>query len=182
MVPKNPTPVEVVHFAKKCPPARAVTQTVPALELTAAMEVPGARAAGEATISLSPPDRITLGHQLFSLGHVQEARALFEALAAAPPTSEDAFVHTMLGTVLLALEEFDGALGCFEAALALDPDDVAARVYRGELRLREHRARLAADDFTLALELAADDDPFAERARRLLALSSGESAAALVLS
>jgi cytochrome c-type biogenesis protein CcmH/NrfG len=110
-----------------------------------------------------------LGHELFSLGKVHEAKVVFEGLLVANPN--DSFALTMLGTVYLSLQELDRALEAFERALELDPDDVAARVYRGELRLNKRRNKGALEDFAQALKLARPDDPFADRARRLMKLA-----------
>lgn len=110
-----------------------------------------------------------LGHELFSRGKVREARVVFEGLVVANP--KDSFARTMLGTVHLALQDLDRALECFEAALKVDPSDVAALVYRGEIKLNRKKARAAADDFTRAIAVGAEDDPFVERARRLLRMA-----------
>lgn len=110
-----------------------------------------------------------LGHELFTLGRVQEARAIFEGLVVSSPT--DGFARTMLGTICLALNDFDRALTLFEAALELDPADLAALVYRGELRLDRKKVRQAVVDFERAIALGTDDDPFVARAKRLLKLA-----------
>lgn len=110
-----------------------------------------------------------LGHELFTQGRVQEARAIFEGLVVSSET--DGFARTMLGTICLALNDFDRALILFEAALLLDPTDVAALVYRGEIKLERKKVRHAIADFEKAIELGESDDPFADRARRLLKLA-----------
>ena len=114
-------------------------------------------------------DLLTLGHALFEKGKVREAKIIFEGLSLSLPN--DAFVQTMLGTVCLALNELPKAMDYFEAALALDPGDIAARVYRGELRLHRRRLRPAIEDFEYAIAHGAGNDPFVERAHRLLKMA-----------
>lgn len=116
-----------------------------------------------------------LGHELFSLGKVHEARVVFEGLLVANP--RDSFALTMLGTVQLALHDLDQALVAFDRALEVDPNDVAARVYRGEIRLNRHRTKSALEDFTRALKIAQPNDPFADRAKRLMKLARRTSRA-----
>jgi predicted Zn-dependent protease len=183
MAARKPTPVDVIYFPKHPAAPRPVTRSAPGLDVTepTTRPPPVARTprsrAGErrrTKVSSSPEtshaDMAALGHELFRRGRVHEARVVFEGLVVATP--EDAFVHTMLGTVHLALHDLERALRCFEVALALEPDDVAARVYRGELRLHRRKLRQAAEDFTHALGIAREGDPFARRARRLLAQTS----------
>jgi len=110
-----------------------------------------------------------LGHQLFSQGRVTEARAIFEGLVAS--SAHDGFSRTMLGTICLALGDQDRAMALFEEALAIDPEDLPARVYRGEIRLNRRKARLAAEDFERAIATGQPDDPFVDRAQRLLKMA-----------
>ena len=106
------------------------------------------------------------GHGLFEAGALESSRRVFELLVALQPA--ESFPYTMLGTVYLALELPDRALALFEAALERDKGDVAARVYRGELRLRRGKVRLAVADLERAVEGADGQDPFIQRGRRLL--------------
>jgi cytochrome c-type biogenesis protein CcmH/NrfG len=109
-----------------------------------------------------------LGHELFSRGKIAEARVIFEGLAA---EAADAFVFTMLGTIHLAQNELDKALARFEEALKLDPEDLAALVYRAEIRLQKKRVRQAIDDLQKAIGLGSSSEPFVDRARRLLQMA-----------
>ena len=109
------------------------------------------------------------GHQLFEAGRLEEARVVFEGLVALDV--KDAFPHTMLGTVYLALGLHDRAVALFEAALALDPEDVAARVYRAEIRIHQKRLRPAIAELTAVLRKGPADDPFVQRATRLLEIA-----------
>lgn len=111
-------------------------------------------------------DRLLLAHRLFEQQRLKEAKQLLEEIVQAGP--HDAYPHTLLGTVYLAEAKPDAALALFEAALALDARDVAARVYRGELRLAAGRIAEARVDLERARELALKSDPFRERAERLL--------------
>jgi predicted Zn-dependent protease len=106
------------------------------------------------------------GHRLFEMGKLDEARVIFEKLVSLGTT--DAFVHTMLGTIYLALNDQERALALFQAALKADPDDLAAVVYRGEIRLNRGKLKLAMEDLSRAVTLAPSSDPFVERAKRLI--------------
>lgn len=109
------------------------------------------------------------GHQLFEGGRLEEARVVFEGLVGLEV--RDAFPYTMLGTIYLALGDQDRALALFEAALGIDRTDLAALVYRGEIRLNRGKLRPALDDLHRAVELGLGDDPFVDRAKRLLRLA-----------
>lgn len=195
MAARKPTPVDVVFFPKRPrAPERSVTATIPEIQVVDVdpatevdVSVSGARkrtrtSKSHPRVTLSGEkaqpqessqnglsEMAALGHELFSRGKVHEARVVFEGLVVANP--KDSFAQTMLGTVHLALQDLDRALECFEAALKVDPNDVAALVYRGEIRLNRKKTRAAADDFTRAMQVGADDDPFVERARRLLRMA-----------
>ncbi|MBL8949409.1 MAG: tetratricopeptide repeat protein [Myxococcaceae bacterium] len=114
-------------------------------------------------------DLAAFGHRLFELGKLDEARVIFEKLVNAE--TRDAFVHTMLGTVYLALNAQDRALALFQAALKLDPDDLAAVVYRGEIRLNRGKLKAAVEDLQRAIGLGPSTDPFVERAKRLMKMA-----------
>ena len=110
-----------------------------------------------------------LGHRLFEAGNFHAARVVFEGLVGFGV--EDAFPHTMLGTVYLALGDQDRAIALFEAALRFDPKDVAARVYRGEIRLNRGKLKQALEDLRYAVDVGAADDPFIDRAKRLVKIA-----------
>ncbi len=107
-----------------------------------------------------------VGHQLFEQGRLEEARLVFEQLVGMD--APDPFPYTMLGTIYLALGDQSRALALFEAALTLDPNELAALVYRGEVRLNRGKLKSAAADLNRAVELGRPDDPFVDRAKRLL--------------
>ncbi|MCC6334707.1 MAG: tetratricopeptide repeat protein [Myxococcales bacterium] len=185
---RKPARVEVFHFPKRrsrgavrAAPAR--TQTIPEIEIAESPTESGERAEdtrkkkGRSRSSDRQPvapvadygSMMQLGHELFEAGRVNEARVVFEGLLAAG--HRDAFCYTMLGTVCLALKDFDRALELFDQALELDPTDLAALVYRAELRLKRKKTAKAVKDLELAVKLGTPDDPFTERAKRLLALA-----------
>lgn len=114
-------------------------------------------------------DLAAFGHKLFEMGKLDEARVIFEKLVGAD--TRDAFVHTMLGTVYLAMNAQEKALALFQAALKIDPDDLAAVVYRGEIRLNRGKLKAALEDLTRAVTLAPQTDPFVERAKRLMRMA-----------
>lgn|GEM_PF-2030469 len=106
------------------------------------------------------------GHGLFEAGALESARRVFELLVAMGP--RESFPFTMLGTVYLAMELPDRALALFESALELDKGDIAASVYRGELRLRRGKVRHALGDLERAVAGGDAADPFVQRGKRLL--------------
>jgi cytochrome c-type biogenesis protein CcmH/NrfG len=189
--PRKPTPVQVVYFPKKSGRTVSRTQTIPELFVgddpkTEEIETADlkrskrrSKSGSFARITLSDEtkapeqdsahaDMAALGHELFSRGRVAEAKVIFEGLAA---NAADAFTFTMLGTIHLAQNELDKALGRFEEALKIDPDDLAALVYRAEIRLQKKRFRQAVDDLQRAVSLGAAGEPFVDRARRLMQMA-----------
>jgi hypothetical protein len=106
------------------------------------------------------------GRALFERGRLPDARLVLEGLVASGVM--EAFPYSMLGTVYLAQRDLNRALALFEAALALSPQDVAAHVYRGEIRLRQGKVEQAVGDFKYALSHGDPEDPFTRRADQLL--------------
>ena len=115
------------------------------------------------------------GHHLFESGRLAEARVVFEGIVKLGV--EDAFPHTMLGTILLAQGEAKAALPLFESALKLDPRDVAAWVYRGEIRLHAGQLKAGLSDLKKAAGMASTTDPFVVRARKLIDRAGNKSRA-----
>ena len=192
------TPVAVIYFPKRGRrPGSRVTQTIPEIAgpldepvTEVDVEAPAAeskargrrkksRSGSHPRITLSDEhpadvaqgfsDLAALGHELFTAGRVQEARAVYEGLIVSRPS--DAFAHTMLGTISLALDDVERALQLFEVALRIDPDDLAALVYRGEIRLTRKKPMKAIEDLERALRIGDPEDPFTERAHRLLRMA-----------
>ncbi len=188
---RKPTPVTIIHFpvrrgsaARTVPELVAVSATDKELPLS---EIAPGKRATTPRRTPTPARAVTfveqkaedvergmtelaaLGHSLFTQGRVQEARAVFEGLVASGP--RDSYAHTMLGTIYLALEAFDRALALFEAALQIDSADVPALVYRGEIRFKQRKLKPALEDFKRAIDLGDPQDPFVDRARRLLRMA-----------
>lgn len=133
------------------------------------------RAVGVRPSGLTPQqisEMSLFGHQLFEQGRLEEARVIFEGLVGVEV--KDPFPYTMLGTIFLAFGDHDRALALFEAALTLDPEEIAALVYRGEIRLNRGKLKLALADLSQAAQMGPRDDPFVDRARRLLELAHGQ--------
>ena len=99
-------------------------------------------------------------------GRLEEARDVYAGLIELEP--DVSYLHTGLGCVLMRLGCAGDALACFHAALRLDPEDVAALTYAGELSIeREDVAEgLGYLDRAIALD-PAGEDPWALRARRI---------------
>ncbi|MHB8877165.1 MAG: tetratricopeptide repeat protein [Myxococcaceae bacterium] len=133
-----------------------------------AQAAPSAAAAKAAPAKMSPEEAL-FGHQLFEMGRLEEARVVFEGLVGTEP--KDAFPYTMLGTIYLALGDQARALALFEAALQIDTDEIAALVYRGEIRLNQGKLKPAMVDLNRAVQLGLGDDPFVDRARRLIRMA-----------
>ena len=108
------------------------------------------------------------GHQLFEMGKREEARVVFEGLVSLGVN--EAFPYTMLGTIYLSIEDHKRALALFDGALKIDRDDLAALVYRGEILLGKKQYKAARENLERALRLGVQQDPFVERATKLLEL------------
>ncbi|MDP2276225.1 MAG: tetratricopeptide repeat protein [Archangium sp.] len=172
-------PVEIVYYPKKARgPVPKRIQTVETLITEEPPEVDrrpsrkGRKTLTDETVDPAEQafvDLTRLGHEAFEAGRADEARVIFESLVALG--RRDPFAHTMLGTILLGGNALDGALEQFEAALAIDPDDLAALVYRGEIRLSRRKVARAVEDLERAVALGHASDPFVARARKLLTLA-----------
>lgn len=185
---RNAAPAQIIVFKKKAKAAPASLPETPTVIMeevvieTAPQEKSKqqpkkrrsrSRETMPRTVTPTAPDTagelLALGHRLFEKGKVHESKKVFEGLALSLPN--DAFIQTMLGAVCLSLSELPKAHEHFEKALTLDPGDIAARVYRGELRLHRRKLRSAVEDFDYAIAHGAANDPFVERARRLLKMA-----------
>lgn len=174
-------PVEVVYYPKKARgPVPKRLQTVETLVTEEIVDpAPDRRPSkkGRRTLTdetVDPTERAfadlaRLGHEAFEAGRIEEARVVFESLVGLG--RRDPFAHTMLGTILLSAQALDAALAQFEAALDIDPDELAALVYRGEIRLARRKVARAVEDLERAVKLGAASDPFVQRAKKLLVLA-----------
>lgn len=176
---RSSKPIEIVYYPKKARrPVPKRVQTVETLvtEEMAVLEPRSARKSLETlTDELADPaeqafaDLTRLGHEAFEAGRAEEARVVFASLVALG--RRDPFAHTMLGTILLGAHALDQALVQFEAALEIDPEDLAALVYRAEIHLSTRKRSRAVEDLKRALKLGPASDPFVARARKLLTLT-----------
>ena len=172
--PRRPTPPPSKVTAVTPPPTekkgrKSKTQEIPAvtpLPETVLSELANAK---KVKTPQQAADLSMFGHQLFEMGRVDEARQVFEALIQSQP--RDGFAHTMLGTVFLALNKQDRALTMFQAALKIDATDLAALVYRAEIRLNRGKGRAAMEDLLRAITLGNPADPFVDRAKRLMRMA-----------
>ncbi|MBI5545372.1 MAG: tetratricopeptide repeat protein [Deltaproteobacteria bacterium] len=115
-------------------------------------------------------EKALFGHTLYARGRMREAQVVFESIVAKEP--DEAFAYTMLGAVYLSQNDDGRALALFDAALGLDPRDLAALVGRGEIRLRRGQPQAALLDLEQAIAVdPGGRDPFSERARALLVLA-----------
>jgi tetratricopeptide (TPR) repeat protein len=147
---------------KKPKSRRKTTHEIPQVEVSAASAAP---VGGPQTVA----DLAMFGHQLFELGRLEEARVIFEGLVSTD--ASDVFAHAMLGTIYLARGDLKRALALFQAALEVDPNDLAALVYRAEIRLNQKKPREALVDLERVLSRGPRGDPFVDRARRLVKLA-----------
>jgi Flp pilus assembly protein TadD len=109
---------------------------------------------------------VQLGCDLAAADHLDDARVIFEGLAACNP--KDAVSQAALGTVYQKLGRPLDAEAAYSTALAIDPKDAVALSNRGELRLKRGDREGAID-----LAHAIESDPQGEtaaarRARALL--------------
>lgn len=170
----GPKAVEIVYYPKKARGPVPRRQTVETL-VTEEPEEPSRKHRRTLTDEAVDPserafaDLTRLGHEAFVAGRADDARVVFESLVRLG--RRDPFVHTMLGTTLLGAQALDLALEQFEAALAIDPDDLAALVYRGEIRLSRRKLSRATEDLERAVKVGPASDPFVARAKKLLGLA-----------
>lgn len=170
-------PVEIHYYPKKA--AGRSNRRLPTVE-TVVTQAESAEPVTERirrTLTDEAPDPadtafselMRLGHEAFQAGRVNEARVVFESLVSSGRA--EPFAHTMLGTILLGAHDLDAALEQFEAALALEPDELAALVYRAEIRLAKRKVARAIEDLERATKLGVASDPFVGRAKKLLRIA-----------
>ncbi len=129
--------------------------------------------------SLTGPEMLELageGFARFEQGRYAEARTIFEGLASIDPN--EVYYRSALGAIALAEDDLEGALVHLREALALDEDDLSARVNRGEIFLRQGKLLDAANDFRRALEHDPQGtDAVSARARELAGVALAALAA-----
>jgi len=111
------------------------------------------------------------GHVFFNQGMIDEARAIFQGLFAVSP--RDAYFARALAVVEWAAGNPDGALGAFDVAVKLEPENPAGYVGRAEVRIAAGQRREAQADLTRAVGLASAKDPLKIKAEAMLAALVG---------
>ena len=111
------------------------------------------------------------GHVFFNQGLIAEARAIFQGLFAVSP--RDAYFARALGVVEWAAGNPDGALGAFDVAVKLDPENPAGYLGRAEVRIAAGQKREAQSDLTKAIGLAKEKDPLKIKAEAMLGALAG---------
>ncbi|WP_177233654.1 tetratricopeptide repeat protein [Stigmatella erecta] len=111
-------------------------------------------------------ERLASARRLIAEGKWDAARNVLERLVALGVAG--APVQTLLGGIYLAQGALDRALACFEEALARDPSDLAALMFRGQVRLSLGELRRAQEDLQSVLESGMAGSPLVEQARQLL--------------
>lgn len=91
------------------------------------------------------------GHSLYSQGRLDDARSIFEGLAALDGTIP--YVHGILGSIYQKEGNSDQAISFYTQALESFPNDISCLVNRGELYLKAGRFQDAANDFKSAFEI-----------------------------
>ena len=111
------------------------------------------------------------GHTLFSQGQFEDAKKIFEGLAALD--GKNPYVHGILGAIYQRQEKYDVALARYSIALNIYPKDINSWTNRGEIFLKCGKFKEAAADFKMAIELDPESkNPSANRARLLVALTT----------
>jgi len=114
---------------------------------------------------------LMVGHTLFSQGQIEDAKKIFEGLAAVD--NKNAYVHGILGAIYQRQEKYEAAIARYSMAIKMYPGDVNSLTNRGEIYLKCGRFKDAAADFKAAIDLDPDTkNPAANRARLLVALTT----------
>ena len=108
-----------------------------------------------------------LGFQAYEQGRNDEARTIFEGLAALDGNSY--FGYAGLGAMALADGDLDAAVESLRAAIERNSNDPSVYANLGEALMRQGNVEEGAAAFQTALELDLDGvDPGANRARAML--------------
>ncbi|HET7843349.1 MAG TPA: tetratricopeptide repeat protein, partial [Xanthomonadales bacterium] len=98
-----------------------------------------------------PPDRLAAAFDALKQGRLQDAERLARALAKERPG--DARPHALLGRILAARGDVDGARRSVDAALAIDARSVPALVESAALARRANDVERAAADLGRLIDL-----------------------------
>lgn len=108
-----------------------------------------------------------MGHALFKQGRLDQARTLFDGLAALNPL--DPYPHQILGAICEREDDTTRARKHYDVCLSLDPDNVWVLVRRGELLIRLLEPSDGIEDLTRAVRLDPEANrPATKRARLIL--------------
>jgi len=161
------TPPQAPARAKeRASPARGTPVVPPAPRASEKASAPADGDLGDATPSGLVAERIATAQSLFSQGQFTQARGILEKLVARGVAG--AAAHSLLGTIYMAQGVLERALECFDEALARDPEDLSARLHRGEVRLEWGDLMLAQQDLQHVLDAGTAGSPLVVQARRML--------------
>ncbi len=106
------------------------------------------------------------GFMQFKQGRYQDAERVFKGLAILD--WNNAYYHSVLGSILQRQKRYGEAIAEYTQALDLDPKDIVSYTNRGEIFMHHGLMDEAKDDFKHAIVLDPDGtDKFANRARML---------------
>ncbi|KAH9252046.1 hypothetical protein BASA81_010028 [Batrachochytrium salamandrivorans] len=91
---------------------------------------------------------------LFNSGDYEGALKLFEDALKSSPKEDWPAIHSNIGAVLLALEDFPSAVAAFDDALGIDPNNIDSLVNRGLALIRLEQFDRALVSFQSAIELS----------------------------
>ena len=110
-----------------------------------------------------------MGYSMFETGKLDEALAVFEALATLDPY--DAYFQLLLGSIHDRDNKTEAALAHYERSLQLNPKLASAYANRGELLLKQGKLVEAVDDLEKALQCdPKEKEPATQRAKATLQL------------
>lgn len=107
---------------------------------------------------------------LFQQGKTQDARTLFQGLAAVSPNN--AYFARLLGVAECAAGQWEAALAAFDVAIQLAPEDASGYVGRAEALVAAGQRVRAREDLERAVHLRGDARMSA-KARAMLAALAG---------
>lgn len=170
---KDPTPPKPVHEMPPAPPEGTYKDTPDWEKIVYSNERIQKWLHGEinlkALAGISGPEMIemaVLGFKMYEQARYEDAATVFRGLINLD--GRQPYYHSALGATLLALEDLDRAEMCFNVAIGLNKNELAAYVNRGEVYLRKGKLLEAAQDFKTAIDLDPQrKDPLSVRARML---------------
>jgi tetratricopeptide (TPR) repeat protein len=95
------------------------------------------------------------GYELMQQGKLDQAQQVFDGLVYLDPY--DPYFYTALGSIRQQTDDPEGALGCYEQALQLQPWNISALANRGEILFNKGELLDAFRDFQRVIELDPED-------------------------